>query len=65
MHPMDHFDGMGGCWGISYGLVAEQGRDYCRTCTFYRKNAERADPFKAMGDAMAKEERHRGVPFNF
>lgn len=38
MHSSDHFDGVGGCWGISTGLVREGGRDYCRTCGFYRKN---------------------------
>jgi hypothetical protein len=64
MHPMDHFDGMGGCWGISHGCVAEQGRDYCRCCTFYRRVAERVDSFSAMGDAMASEARHRGKPFS-
>lgn len=60
MHITDHFDGMGGCWGVSSGLVAEQGRDYCRTCAFYRRIAERMDPFDAMGELMKTEERHRG-----
>lgn len=41
MHPIEHFDGMGGCWGISYGLVFEQGRSYCKGCTFYKPTARR------------------------
>jgi hypothetical protein len=40
MHPMDHFQ-VGGCWGISYGRVNKEGRDYCRGCGLYRRNLER------------------------
>lgn len=64
MHPMSHFDGMGGCWGISHGCVAAQGRDYCRCCTFYVKIAQRVDSFNAMEDAMASDTRSRGRPFS-
>ena len=35
MHPLDHYDGMGGCWGISHGFVRKRGEDYCRECEFY------------------------------
>lgn len=37
----DHFDGMGGCWGISHGLVKQQGEPYCSTCEFYDLNARK------------------------
>lgn len=36
-----HFDGMGGCWGISHGLVHKHGRSYCYQCTFYKRTLER------------------------
>lgn len=36
-----HFDGMGGCWGVSYGLVFEQGRSYCKGCDFYKRTLAR------------------------
>lgn len=52
MPANDHLDGMGGCWGISHGLVKKNGRDYCRECCFYRRNAERVEPFTAMGQIM-------------
>lgn len=54
MHPMEHFDGMGGCWGISQGCVAEQGRDYCRLCSFYRRTLAQTekDAFTLMSDCM-------------
>lgn len=32
MDHRDHHDGLGGCWGISHGLVAERGRAYCEGC---------------------------------
>ena len=35
MHPLDHYDGIGGCWGISGGCVREQGEAYCRECEFH------------------------------
>ena len=60
MHPMEHFDGMGGCWGIHYGLVDRDGRDYCKRCAFYRRNAERVDPWtfesQVARNAVAKME---------
>ena len=37
MSPGEHFDGMGGCWGISGGDVLEKGRDYCKGCKYYRE----------------------------
>jgi hypothetical protein len=58
MSGIDHLDGMGGCWGISYGLVAQQGRDYCRLCAFYRRNAERVDPVLAL--SAQTQDRNRG-----
>lgn len=30
-----HNDGIGGCWGISYGYIADEGEDYCKTCEYY------------------------------
>ena len=41
MHMIHHFDGMGGCWGISYGLVFEKGREYCKQCDFYKSTLAR------------------------
>lgn len=38
MHPLAHFDGMGGCWGISNGCVLEDGEDYCLDCEFHKDN---------------------------
>lgn len=51
----NHFDGVGGCWGISSGMVAEQGRDYCRGCGFYKKNYRKLDmdEFLAVGAGMS------------
>ena len=37
MSPGEHFDGIGGCWGISGGDVLEKGRDYCKGCKYYRE----------------------------
>lgn len=59
----DHFDGMGGCWGISQGCVEEKGRDYCRNCCFYSKLAERMDPFDAMDQLMNSSETQRAKLF--
>ena len=36
MHPFSHFDGMGGCWGISSGLMLEKGEPYCHDCEYYK-----------------------------
>ena len=38
MHPFDHFDGMGGCWGISSGQVLTGGEQYCLNCEHYKNN---------------------------
>ena len=40
MHPYSHFDGMGGCWGISGGLVLAQGENYCLSCDYHMRNVE-------------------------
>ena len=37
MHPYEHFDGMGGCWGISGGDVLK--KDYCNGCEYNKKTA--------------------------
>mgnify|MGYP003396336849 CR=1 FL=1 len=37
MPPMGHFDGMGGCWSISSGLVLAKGEIVCRKCEYYEK----------------------------
>lgn len=34
MHPSDHFDNMGGCWGISSGKVENSNGEHCNGCTF-------------------------------
>lgn len=34
----EHYDGLGGCWGIRYGYVREQGETYCQACE-YRRSA--------------------------
>lgn len=33
----EHFDGIGSCWGISYGYVAKFGEKHCKTCDYYNK----------------------------
>ena len=38
----EHFDGAGGCWGISNGLVATGGMKYCRSCDYCSKNWRKA-----------------------
>ena len=35
--PSEHQDGIGGCWGISHGLVEAKGEPYCVDCEFYAK----------------------------
>jgi hypothetical protein len=35
----EHMDGIGGCWGISYGCVAEKGEVYCLKCEYHKGNA--------------------------
>lgn len=45
MHKDDHFDGMGGCWGISYGYVFREGRDYCKCCDLYKANIKRTGQY--------------------
>ena len=34
LSPAEHLCA-GGCWGITYGQVAEKGESYCRTCDSY------------------------------
>ena len=38
-----HFDNLGGCWGISYGQVAESGESYCLTCEYHENNAPKVE----------------------
>lgn len=38
MHPFDHFDGMGGCLGVSSGQVLANGEKYCLNCDYYKNN---------------------------
>lgn len=38
MHPLSHFDGMGGCWGISSGQVLTGGEQYCLNCEYHKNN---------------------------
>ena len=33
-----HFDGMGGCWGISHGDVKEKGEEHCKKCQYHFAN---------------------------
>ena len=37
MPPAGHFDGMGGCWGISSSKVFQQGKRYCMKCEYAGK----------------------------
>jgi hypothetical protein len=34
MSPSEHRDGIGGCWGISHGLVEETAGKHCEGCEF-------------------------------
>ena len=36
MHILQHYDGVGGCWGINYAYVEKQGEEYCRSCEYYK-----------------------------
>jgi len=36
MPKESHHDNIGGCWGITYGLVARNGNSYCIDCEYYR-----------------------------
>ena len=38
MSQSSHQDGLGGCWGISQGMVAEQGEEWCKPCDLYNKD---------------------------
>jgi hypothetical protein len=42
--PNEHFDGIGGCWGISSGLVEKGGEGYCKACEFYNKGETAKTP---------------------
>ena len=39
-HPYAHFDGMGGCWGISGGDVLKKGEEYCKECDYHQDNVK-------------------------
>ena len=39
----DHFDGMGGCWGISHGEVADKGEKHCQFCQFHYANRGKSE----------------------
>lgn len=43
MSPEEHFDGVGGCWGIQYGHVEKEGVSYCNQCPFYKKGKTEND----------------------
>lgn len=36
----EHYDGIGGCWGISMGDVAKEGEGYCKLCEYYNSNLD-------------------------
>ena len=40
-HPYAHFDGMGGCWGISGGDVLKKGERYCKECDYHQDNVQK------------------------
>ena len=66
MHKDDHFDGMGGCWGISSGFVFEKGRDYCKCCDLYKTTLDRTKrylcwaPGPDHGIPLARQRVHEG-----
>lgn len=35
LHPECHQDGVGGCWGITFGYVDRKGKEYCDNCEYY------------------------------
>ena len=35
MSPLGHFDGMGGCWSISSGIVLDKGKKVCKGCEYH------------------------------
>lgn len=38
LNPIEHQDGLGGCWGISHGEVARLGEEHCKKCEYHRDN---------------------------
>lgn len=32
-----HYDGMGGCWGISCGHAKKEGKKYCMGCEYCKR----------------------------
>ena len=38
LSPMEHFDGMGGCWSVSSGMVQDEGFKRCETCEYVIKD---------------------------
>lgn len=38
MPSNEHFDGIGGCWGISSEKVKVEGEKYCAICEYYIKS---------------------------
>lgn len=53
MPPAEHHDGMGGCWGISHGMVAERGEPYCESCEFH-KAKRKGNNTEAGGDLQVQ-----------
>jgi len=37
LSPLEHNDGMGGCWGISGKHVEEKGKEYCKNCEYFKE----------------------------
>jgi len=38
MPASEHLDGLGGCWGISYGEVERLGQKHCEKCEYNSAN---------------------------
>ena len=44
LSPSAHNDGLGGCWGISYGFVRKEGEAYCANCEYRLPLGEQSEP---------------------
>ena len=55
-HPYAHFDGMGGCWGISGGDVLKKGEEYCKKCEYHQDNIHLMNDDQRISEAKKNAE---------
>ena len=59
-----HNDGMGGCWGISYGDVAKEEKGWCYghgdICEFAKREGEQMNPCRWCGTTAPTDKPYKG-----